>query len=400
MVCLILAHLLFFFVDKRTKMNTTEKNVMREQGSKLFTSDGYEKTYFYLRLFSVLFDKMPSVADYQYEFDDEKNSYDLFVFFVNRAQKDGFKQYSALETFYCGTELETFPLAKNICLEYSDFHIFINADTQILLAFDRHSICCIYEMANKESRRYCEAFLAAINTCYNGIKESKSKIECIGLTDRHYYLKDMEIKNMAELDLAAMYNDDFLQIALNISAFLEDERNGLVILHGEQGTGKTSFIRHLISKSKKHFVYLPLDMASCLSDPRMITFICDELKDAVVVIEDCEQLLVDRSESYNSINTGLVNILNMADGLLGDSLNLKFICTFNSDVKKIDKALLRKGRLVDKYEFGKLSREKTTALMQKQYGLTGAFESMTLAEIFNYKTENHGQNKERKVVGF
>ena len=38
-------------------MNTTEKNVMREQGSKLFTSDGYEKTYFYLRLYAVLFDK-------------------------------------------------------------------------------------------------------------------------------------------------------------------------------------------------------------------------------------------------------------------------------------------------------------------------------------------------------
>ena len=332
---------------------------MREQGSKLFTSDGYEKTYFYLRLYAVLFDKMPSVADCLYEFDDKKNSYELFIFFVNRAQKDGFKQYSALETFYCGTEMEKIPLAKNICLDHSDFHVFANAEMQILLVFDRHSICCIYEMANKESRRYCEEFLAAINNCYNNIKESKSKIECIGLSDRHYYLKDIEIKNMAELDVSALYNDDFQKIAENISNFLEDERNGLVILHGEQGTGKTSFIRHLISKSKKHFVYLPLDMASCLSDPRMITFICDELKDAVVVIEDCEQLLVDRSESYNSINTGLVNILNMADGLLGDSLNLKFICTFNSDVKKIDKALLRKGRLVDKYEFGKLSAEKT-----------------------------------------
>ena len=399
-MCFVLAHLVLFFVEKRTKMNTTEKNVMREQGSKLFTSDGYEKSYFYLRLFAVLFDKMPSVADCLYEFDDKKNSYELFIFFVNRAQKDGFKQYSALETFYCGTELEKFPLAKSMCLDHSDFHIFINADTQLLLVFDRQSVCCIYEMANKESRQYCEEFLAAINNCYNGIKESKSKIECIGLSDRRYYLKDIEIKNMVELDVSALYNDDFQKIAENISNFLEDERNGLVILHGEQGTGKTSFIRHLISKSKKHFVYLPLDMASCLSDPRMITFICDEMKDAVVVIEDCEQLLVDRSESYNSINTGLVNILNMADGLLGDSLNLKFICTFNSDVKKIDKALLRKGRLVDKYEFGKLSAEKTTALMQKQYGLTGTFEPMTLAEIFNFTTENHGKNKERKVVGF
>ena len=185
-------------------MNTTEKNVMREQGSKLFTSDGYEKTYFYLRLFAVLFDKMPSVANCQYEFDDNKNSYDLFIFFATRAKDDGFRQCSAFETFYCGTELEKFPLAKNICLDHSDFHVFENADSQILLVFDRHSIYCIYEMANKESRRYCEEFLAAINKCYNSIKESKSKIECIGLSDRHYYLKDIEIKNMAELDVSAL----------------------------------------------------------------------------------------------------------------------------------------------------------------------------------------------------
>lgn len=223
-------------------MNTTEKNVMREQGSKLFTSDGYENSYFYLRLFAVLFDKMPSVADCLYEFDDKKNSYELFIFFVNRAQKDGFKQYSALETFYCGMELEKFPLAKSMCLDHSDFHIFINADTQLLLVFDRQSICCIYEMANKESRRYCEEFLAAINKCYNSIKESKSKIECIGLSDRHYYLKDIEIKNMAELDVSALYNDDFQKIAENISNFFG--RRAKRACHSSRRTGNGQDVVH------------------------------------------------------------------------------------------------------------------------------------------------------------
>ena len=381
-------------------MDIIEKNFLRENGTRLFVADGYEKTYYYQRLFTVLFDKLPSLVEYSYEFDDKKDSPIFLGVFMSTARKDGFVQYSAAETLCGGTDLEKVQLGEYVCVEHTDFHLFTSTSKQIILVFDRMSIYCFYEFQNKESKRYCEEFLTSINTSFNRIKSSKSKIGCIGLSDRHYYLKNMEIKNMGKLDVGALYNDDFQDIALNISRFLEDDQNGLVILHGEQGTGKTSFIRHLISQSKKQFVYLPLDMASCLSDPRMITFICDEMKDAVIVIEDCEQLLVDRGESYNSINTGLVNILNMADGLLGDSLNLKFICTFNSDVRKIDKALLRKGRLIDKYEFGKLSAEKTSALMQKQYDLTGTFEPMTLAEIFNYSIENHGKNKERKVVGF
>ena len=381
-------------------MEMIEKNFLRENGSGLLAADGYEKTYYYQRLFMVLFDKLPSIVEYSYEFDDKKDSPIFLGVFMSTAKKDGFEQYSAFETVSGGNDLKEIRLGEYVCVEHSDFHLFSNTNKQIILVFDRMSIFCFYELQNNESKRYCEAFLTTINASFNSIKSSKSKIGCIGLSDRHYYLKEMEIKDMAKLDVAALYNDDFQEIAENISCFLEDDRNGLVILHGEQGTGKTSFIRHLISQSKKRFVYLPLDMASCLSDPRMITFICDEMKDAVIVIEDCEQLLVDRGESYNTINTGLVNILNMADGLLGDSLNLKFICTFNSDVRKIDKALLRKGRLIDKYEFGKLSAEKTSALMQKQYGLTGTFEPMTLAEIFNYSIENHGKNKERKVVGF
>ena len=51
--------------------------------------------------------------------------------------------------------------------------------------------------------------------------------------------------------------------------------------------------------------------------------------------------------------------------MLADSFKFKILCTFNADVAKIDKALLRKGRLKIDYEFKELTPAKTAALASK-----------------------------------
>ena len=80
---------------------------------------------------------------------------------------------------------------------------------------------------------------------------------------------------------------------------------------------------------------------------------------------------------------------------------IQFICTFNAEIGRIDKALLRKGRLVDKYEFGKLDARKAEKLAELVYGRPmGITADMSLAEIFNMETDNHAQEPERKKVGF
>ena len=55
----------------------------------------------------------------------------------------------------------------------------------------------------------------------------------------------------------------------------------------------------------------------------------------------------------------------MGDGLMSDDLGIKFVCTFNEDVKNIDEALMRKGRLACMYEFKPLSAEKVAVLLPK-----------------------------------
>lgn len=87
---------------------------------------------------------------------------------------------------------------------------------------------------------------------------------------------------------------------------------------------------------------------------------------------------------------------------LCDSLNIKFICTFNSDLSSIDNALLRKGRLKVKYEFGNLTPEKTlklgTSLGIPEEELKG--KSLPLCDIYNYNVQTGNKVRERKKIGF
>ena len=210
---------------------------------------------------------------------------------------------------------------------------------------------------------------------------------------------DLETTSIREvnLDLSLHYNDDFLPVAKVIDNFIDGERSGLVILHGQQGTGKTTYIRHLIHSARRKMIYMGGDMVDKLSDPSFIPFI-QKQKNSVIIVEDCEELLASRG-SGGRTNSGLVNILNISDGLLGDSLCIKFICTFNAPLKDIDQALLRKGRLVARYEFRELPPEKANRLIVAEHlDVPQQNSPITLAEIYNYHDNEYAP--EKRKMGF
>ena len=99
-------------------------------------------------------------------------------------------------------------------------------------------------------------------------------------------------------------------------------------------------------------------------------------------------------------DVGLSNLLNLGDGLLGDALKLKIICTFNCELSKIDDAILRKGRLAFRYEFGPLNTEKANRLFSILEKNTTTEQPLTLAELFNFDYENQVSNLSRKSIGF
>ena len=105
----------------------------------------------------------------------------------------------------------------------------------------------------------------------------------------------------------------------------------------------------------------------------------------------------------------------MSDGLLADDLGIKFICTFNEDIKDIDPALMRKGRLVSKYEFKPLTVEKTNALLEHIYTekanetdenidkdtneivIPKVEKGLTLADIYNFEEDSY-ETVRKKII--
>jgi SpoVK/Ycf46/Vps4 family AAA+-type ATPase len=202
--------------------------------------------------------------------------------------------------------------------------------------------------------------------------------------DEYGYLELREYKlKQVSTDISTHYNDSFGKINGKIGDFLETEKSGLVMLYGKSGTGKTSYVRYLINKFDRKFIYLPAEMVGGLSRPMFLPFLAEN-PNSIYIIEDCEELLMQRTKGANT-NNALLNLLNITDGLIGDGIAVKFICIFNSPIKNIDSALLRKGRLVTEYEFKELAPEKANKLASVENLSVPEFtRPVTLSEIYHY----------------
>jgi len=208
--------------------------------------------------------------------------------------------------------------------------------------------------------------------------------------------KFMEISK-PKLNIEDNYNDDFKDIHQTIHRRLSKKNDkGLVLLHGKPGTGKTSYIRYLISSLKKNVIFLPPNMASAITNPNLISVLIDN-PNSIFVIEDAENIVVDREKEGNSPVSALLNI---SDGLLSDCLNIQIICSFNTDISKVDTALMRKGRLIAKYEFKELEIQKAQVLSEKLGFKTILNSPMTLTAIYNQDEKEFQQIRKTNPIGF
>jgi hypothetical protein len=227
------------------------------------------------------------------------------------------------------------------------------------------------------------------------LQRSRHQIHLITYQHNDYQLRPFEVK-CPEIELDAHYPDGFSDLHTKLMDKLSTpDEKGLVMLHGKPGTGKTTYLRYLISILNKKVIYLPPDMADLLARPDFVSFLMEH-PNTVLVIEDAERVVEQRGKNSS---TAISNLLNLCDGMLADCLNIQVICTFNSMLVNVDKALLRKGRLIAGFEFTELPLEKTNRLLGTLYGVTVAI-PMTIADIYHYNRNENNDPEIGKVIGF
>ena len=225
-------------------------------------------------------------------------------------------------------------------------------------------------------------------------KQSKTASIDLVAFDNHYYTISSKIKKTI-VNFDTHYNDDIKNMQKDLLAFLNERESGLAVLHGKCGTGKSYFIKNLISSLDKQFILVTNSIAAHMAEPEFVAFMMEN-KDSIFILEDCEQILMNREE--NRFGGAISNILNMSDGLMSDIFNIKFICTFNTDIENIDEALLRPGRCFVNYEFKQLNKDKAQKLLESLGKSIDKPKDMPLAEIYNYSP---AEVKEvRKKIGF
>ncbi len=245
--------------------------------------------------------------------------------------------------------------------------------------------------SGKRDRSFENELLYHVEVCALEPVPDTPEISMVQVSSGNFHLHSHPVNDNFEIkDLDLNYGSGFQKFHTELMKRFESETQGLVLFHGEPGTGKTFYIRHLLrsmaTKSKK-VIYMPPNMVDHLVDPGFMTFLTRTINEfsarkifCVLLIEDAEPLLASR-QSDTRIQ-GVTNLLNMTDGLLNDMLRLQIICTFNVELKKIDKALLRPGRLVARKEFKQLSVLDANLLTQR-LGIKHHFKTpATLGEIY------------------
>lgn len=199
------------------------------------------------------------------------------------------------------------------------------------------------------------------------------------------------------------YGKEFVKISNNIIKGLSSERSGIVILSGNEGTGKTEYVKHVIYKisNQKNVIFIPRHLLILMAETEFISFIKDQV-DSVLILEDADDILSNRDEILSS--TIINNILSLTNGLINDSLKIKIFITFTIDRKYIDKKLLKSHRIIEDYHFKLLLPDQANLLASNLNIDQKYSKNVSLSEIYEDSINNSAGVKKKKInkkrVGF
>ena len=227
-------------------------------------------------------------------------------------------------------------------------------------------------------------------------KKKHSNVYLLCSTDGMLALQRFDVKLPQEsIDLGLNYGPLAEEKFNKVADCLSKNKNGLVLFSGDPGTGKSTFIKYLTTKTTRKVIYLSSASIEQLTNPDFLSFMMGH-RNSILLLEDAEKVLRSRETQDND---AISNILNITDGILGDCLNIMVVATFNIDRENIDSALVRKGRLLLEHHFKALPADQSNKVLESIGSPRRTSDPMTLAEIYNDE-DNGFVAEEKRRVGF
>ena len=197
--------------------------------------------------------------------------------------------------------------------EYDDMFYILYDD--LLVDFDTN--CSVVRFLYRKTEfSKVESIIEGIKKFKERKQKRKPEISLLVTTRNGIDTKSLNITR-PKLNIGDNYNNDFKEIHQTIIRRLSKNNDkGLVLLHGKPGTGKTSYIRYLISSLKKNIIFLPPNMAGAITNPDLISILIDN-QNSIFVIEDAENIIVDREKDGSSPVSALLNICSLPTACSG-----------------------------------------------------------------------------------
>ena len=201
-------------------------------------------------------------------------------------------------------------------------------------------------------------------------------------------------KSVLEKYIPAFFPNFNFSLKDYIESF-KNSKSNLLILIGEPGTGKTSFLRTVC----QYFgpIIIIMNSHEVITHKDAIPIFQKE-ESNFLILEDAD--IITRKRENN--NTSMSTLLNAIDGLV-NFRNKKFIISTNlPSLKDVDEALIRPGRCFDVLKFTQLTRQQAMAARQAigKPVIDIKEKTLTLAHALNYDEIDDIKKRKQGILGF